>query len=296
MSEPIVFFGSGPVAAASLRLLAADFQIEAVITKPRPAHHRHPFPVLALADELGLKTYTARTGKEVSALFAKHAFRSPAGVIIDHGIILGADVIDAFPRGIVNSHFSLLPRWKGPDPISFAILNGDKETGVSLMVIAEKLDEGKLIAQEPFSLADDITTPELTDRLVDLSHRLLVRNLPLYVSGDITPYPQPAAAESYSRKLSKADGVIDWRKPAVQLEREVRAYAGWPRSRTTLGKTDVVITKAHVAEGTGTPGTARTENKELAVYCGEGMLVIDALIPAGKRDMPASAFLAGYQL
>jgi methionyl-tRNA formyltransferase len=217
-------------------------------------------------------------------------------VIIDHGIILGADIIKAFPRGIVNSHFSLLPRWKGPDPISFAILNGDEETGVSLMVIAEQLDEGRLIAQEPFALADDITTPELTERLIALSHDMLVRTLPLYVHGDISPQPQPDTPESYSHKLSKADGVIDWHKPAARLEREVRAYAGWPRSRTTLGKTDVIITKAHVTEGSGDPGTVRTADKELAVCCGENLLVIDALIPAGKREMPTAAFLAGYRL
>jgi methionyl-tRNA formyltransferase len=296
MLEPIVFFGSGPVAAASLRLLAADFKVEAVITKPRPKHHRHPFPVLALADELGLKTYTAATGKEVSALFTEHTFESPVGVIIDHGIILGADVIKAFPRGIVNSHFSLLPRWKGPDPISFAILNGDEETGVSLMVIAEQLDEGRLIAQEPFALADDITTPELTERLIALSHDMLVRTLPLYVHGEVSPQPQPDTPESHSHKLSKADGVIDWQKPAARLEREVRAYAGWPRSRTTLGTTDVIITKAHVIQGNGDPGTIRSADKELAVCCGESLLVIDALIPAGKREMPAAAFLAGYKL
>ncbi|HEX5744023.1 MAG TPA: formyltransferase family protein, partial [Candidatus Saccharimonadales bacterium] len=139
MSKTIVFFGSGPVAAASLRLLARDFTVEAVVTKPRPPHHKYPFPVLALAEELGLKTFTANSTKEVSKLFADRPFRSELGVIIDHGIILAPDVINYFPFGIVNSHFSLLPLWKGPDPISSVILNGDKETGVSLMLIAEKL-------------------------------------------------------------------------------------------------------------------------------------------------------------
>jgi methionyl-tRNA formyltransferase len=296
MSNRVVFFGSGPVAAASLRLLARDFEVEAVITKPRPAHHKHPFPVLTAAEELGLRIHTASTSGEVSALFADTPFQSPVGVIIDHGIILSADVINAFPSGIVNSHFSLLPRWKGPDPISFAILNGDAETGVSLMVIAEKLDEGRLIAQESLPLPDDVTTPELTDRLIELSHELLIKTLPAYIKGDIDPYPQPAAEATFSHKLSKADGVIDWSKPAARLEREIRAYAGWPRSRTRLGGTDVIITRARPAPGNGTPGELHIESKELGVYCGEGLLVIESLIPAGKREMPASAFLAGYKL
>jgi methionyl-tRNA formyltransferase len=197
---------------------------------------------------------------------------------------------------IVNSHFSLLPRWKGPDPISFAILNGDAETGVSLMVIAEELDEGQLIAQEALPLATGITTPELTDQLIRLSHELLVKKLPGYVSGGITPYPQPDIPASFSHKLSKADGVIDWSKPAERLEREIRAYAGWPRSRTTLGTTDVIVTRAHVTSVNGTPGELHIAGKELGVYCGEGMLVIESLIPAGKREMSADAFLAGYKL
>lgn len=296
MSKPILFFGSGPVAAASLGLLARDFEVEAVITKPQPPHHKQPFPVLALSQELGLRVLTASTTQEISDLLKKHPLSSELGVIIDHGIILAPDVINHFKFGIVNSHFSLLPRWRGADPVSFAILNGDPETGVSLMTIAEKLDEGLLIAQESLAIAPQATNPSLTTELIELSHRLLVENLPRYIDGRITPYPQPDIAPSYSRKLAKSDGVIDWSKPAARLEREIRAYAGWPRSRTNLGGTDVIITAARTADGTGTPGSLHIEGKELGVYCGENMLVIDRLIPAGKREMPAQAFLAGYDL
>lgn len=295
MSKKILFFGSGPVAAASLELLARDFTVEAVITKPQPPHHKQPFPVLTLAQKLGIKVLTASTTQEVSELFVGQPFESQLGVIIDHGIILAPDVIKYFPHGIVNSHFSLLPLWKGADPITFSILNGDTETGVSLMVIAEKLDEGLLIAQERMPIPENITTPDLTTRLITASHDLLVKTLPAYVDGHIQPYPQPDIKPTFSRKLTKADGIIDWSKPAIQLEREVRAYAGWPRSRTTIGTTDVIITAAHIAEGSGEPGTLRIENKELSVYAGEGMLAIDTLIPAGKREMPAAAFLAGYK-
>lgn len=300
MSKTIVFFGSGPVAAASLRLLARDFEVEAVVTKPRPPHHKHPFPVLALAEELGLKTLTANNTDEVSALFTGRPFKSELGVIIDHGIILAPEVINYFPFGIVNSHFSLLPLWKGPDPISAVILNGDRETGVSLMLIAEKLDQGQLIAQECVPVPADATTPGLTEDLISASHELLAKTLTRYVEGKVHPYPQPDIKASFSRKLSKKDGLIDWSKPALRLEREVRAYAGWPKSRVRLGATDVIITGARVAsDGAGPglrPGEIRVQDKRLIVGTGEGALEILSLKPAGKREMPASAFLAGYKL
>lgn len=295
MSQTITFFGSGPVAAASLRLLAQDFEIEAVITKPQPAHHKTAFPVLALAEELGLKVYTASSQEEMSELFKANPVGSKVGVIIDHGLIVSQDVIDFFPLGIINSHFSLLPRWRGADPISFAILNGDPKTGVSLMVIVEALDEGDLIAQESIDLNDQITTPELTEQLIELSHSLLVQNLPKYVDQQIQPYPQSDQTVTYSRKLEKQDSQLDWSKTALELSREVRAFSGWPRSRTKLGSTDIIVTQAHVEPGSGEPGSLFLQDKKLGMYCADGILIIDTLIPAGKKQMPASAFLAGYK-
>lgn len=298
-SEPITFFGSGPVAAESLRRLAQDFVIEAVITKPQPPHHKQPFPVLALAEELGLKVFTSSNQQDLSELFAKRPVQSKIGVIIDHGVLVARDVIDYFPLGIVNSHFSLLPRLRGADPISFAILNGDSETGVSLMLIVEKLDEGRLLAQRALPIAKDVTTPTLTNQLIELSHQLLIETLPHYMSGQLRPYPQPDLEPTYSRKLTKEDGQIDWTKSAEQLEREVRAYAGWPRSRTVLGQHKILITGAHVAksEDSAEPGTIwRSDDRQLGVHTAAGILVIDSLIPAGKKAMSAAAFLAGYKL
>ena len=295
MSETIVFFGSGPVAAESLRLLAQDFVVEAVVTKPQPIHHKQPFPVISLAEELGIQTFTASNGQELSALFAKKPLQSQIGVIIDHGIVIPPDVIAYFPLGIINSHFSLLPRLRGADPISFAILNGDTQTGVSLMVIAEKMDEGALIAARPMPITADATTPGLTSQLINLSHQLLVESLPQYVQHQLKAYPQPQIEPSYSRKLTKQDGLLDWTKPAVVLEREVRAFAGWPRSRTTIGAADIIITRARVIDSQGEPGSLYMEDKQLGIYTAEGVLVIDTLIPSGKKEMTAASFLAGYK-
>jgi methionyl-tRNA formyltransferase len=296
ISETILFFGSGPVAARSLELLLENFAVEAVVTKPRPAHHKGDFPVLEIAEQHSLTVLPTTDQTELSALFNEYSPKSRVGLVIDYGILVPGAVIDRFPLGIINSHFSLLPRWRGADPISFAILNGDKETGVSLMLIDEALDEGPLLAQQSLTIPADATTPSLTDNLIDLSNELLIKTLPPYLGGALQPYPQPSETPTYSQKLSKADGVLDWHKPAAVLEREVRAFAGWPRSRARLGSTDVIVTKAHVIEGRGEPGKVSTDDKQLAVQTADSVLIIDSLIPAGKKEMSAQAFLAGYQV
>jgi len=291
---PIAFFGSGPVAAASLRLLHEHFLIEAVVTKPRAAHHRGSVPVLELAEELGLPIFTAANKSELSALMATKPFASNMAVLIDFGIIVSQDVIDAFKYGIVNSHFSLLPRLRGADPISFAILNGDQETGVSLMLLVEAMDEGPVLAQDTYLLPPDITGPALTDVLIDMSARLLRKVLPLYVLGEVRPLEQPTEGATYTRKLSKADGVLDVTKPAAVLEREVRALIEWPKSRLTLAGHDIIVTKSHTISGMGKPGEVYRSGIELGVYTNDGILIIDELKPAGKGVMTAQAFAAGY--
>jgi methionyl-tRNA formyltransferase len=296
MSKTITFFGSGPVAARSLGLLARNFDIEAVVTKPQPPHHKEIFPVIAVAENLGLKLLYTANKDELAQLFEQKPVSSPVGVVIDYGIIIPQAVIDYFPLGIVNSHFSLLPRWRGADPISFAILNGDQETGVSLMIIVPALDEGPLLTQESIPISPDATTPSLTEELINLSDKMLAEKLPAYIDGKITPYPQHAEGVSYSRKLTKQDSQLDFNKPAAELEREIRAFTGWPRSRARLGNTDIVITKAHIAEGSGTPGEIWRQNKTLGIFTSEGVLVVDSLVPSGKKEMTAESFLAGYQI
>lgn len=296
MSQTILFFGSGPVAAASLHLLAQDFQIEAVVTKPRPPHHKGDVPVVKLAEELGLPILFAENEAQLDKLFEGQPVKSQLAILIDFGIIVPKPVIDYFPLGIVNSHFSILPEWRSADPITFAILSGQQTTGVSLMLLVEALDEGPLLAYVEHPLTTTITTPQLTDELIALSYKLLSETIPKYLDGSIQPVPQETTGRqvSYSRKLTKQDGALDWQKPAVQLEREVRAYLGWPRSRTTIGVTEVIITKAHLGTGNGEPGSLWLEDKQLGMHTANGVLIIDTLIPSGKKEMTAAAFLAGY--
>ena len=302
ISETIVFFGSGPVAAKSLELLANAFEIEAVVTKPRPAHHRGDVPVLDVVQRLHLPTIEVSNKNELSEKIRNAKFQSKAGVLIDFGIIVGQDVIDAFPLGIVNSHFSLLPEWRGADPITFAILSGQKETGVSLMLLVQKMDEGPLLDQQSYAIADNETTPSLTDKLITLSYSMLRDVLPTYLTGSMQLISQEAATSnwprpisvSYSRKLTKEDGILDWNKPAEVLEREVRAFQGWPKCRTELAGQQIVITRAHVVETTSQPGQLIISSKSLAIGTKHNALAIELLIPAGKKEMPIAAYLAGY--
>jgi methionyl-tRNA formyltransferase len=312
MKPPIVFFGTGPVSLSCLEGIYDAFEIEAIITKPdrkAPSGRTHEHPVRAWAESHEVPLHQVADKAALTKLFDQERFSSSAGLVVDFGMIIPAVVIAAFARGIINSHFSLLPRLRGADPISFAILGGQTRTGVSLMKIVARLDEGDLIAQEEYALPAVITTPELTSALSDLSNGLLREYLPKYIKDEIKLWPQdPAVPPTYTRRLTKADGALDWRKPAAQLEREVRAFISWPGSRAELFSRSVTVTAARLVSQLDVassadavthldfqlPGTVlRGWPDRLFVVCGDGVLEILRLTPAGKRPMDAAAFLRG---
>jgi len=289
ISPKIVFFGSGPVASATLEALLPHFAIEAIITKPRQPGHRGTVPVLEFAQAHNVPYFTPSNKKELSELFSSATFTSQVGLVVDYGIIISRPVIDFFPKGIVNSHFSLLPYWRGADPITFSILGGRPKTaGVSLMLINEKLDEGELLAQEPFKLSPTITTPELTDALVKQSNKLLTRILPNYLNGLVKPYAQPPIIPTFSRKLTKEDSLLDTHKTAHQLALEVRAFAGWPKSKINLFGHTVIVKKARVAQNAA--------DGALVVPCGGHTFleILELTAPSGKT-MHGADFLRGYK-
>lgn len=295
--KSLVFFGSGPVAAKSLSLLRQEFEIEAVVTKSTTESEMR-----AIGDDLDIFTVTNKQG--LDELITTKKFKSELGVLIDFGIIVNKKTIDYFKFGIINSHFSLLPELRGADPISFAILEGKQKTGVSLMLLVEAMDEGPILSVGMFDLDGSETTPTLTQELIALSYSLLVENIPKYLIGEINPVDQKVVQEkfdlspSYTRKLTKQDGDIDWNKPADIIEREIRAYADWPKSRTKLGDIDLIITEANLVASEHSelkPGDTKIINNSLLIQCGENMLRIEKLKPAGKKEMNAPAFLAGYK-
>lgn len=286
-SKNLTFFGSGPVAATSLRLLSGDFDFEAVVTKPRPPHHRGEVPVLAAAKELGLPIFTVANKQDLDQLFDTKPVSSQLAILIDFGIIVSQKVIDFFPLGIINSHFSILPQWRGADPITFAVLSGQKSTGVSLMLIDKNLDSGKILVQKSLPITPDDTTPSLTTKLVNLSNTLLHQYLPLYLAGRVKPRSQPHPDRAtYSRKLTKEDGFIDWNTPAAQIEREIRAYAGWPKSRAEILGNDVIITKARVAKDKA--------DGALVMPAKDSWLEILELVAPSGKTISGVEFLRGY--
>lgn len=287
LQEQTVFFGSGPVAAACLKLLLRHTSVEAVVTKPRPPHHKGNVPVLEVAERHNLPIITAGSKRELEEILHEQRFTSRYAILIDFGIIVTRPIIDHFSLGIINSHFSLLPHLRGADPITWAIANGERKTGVSLMQIDEGMDTGKLLSFRTIPIAADETSHTLTERLIQLSDDLIQEYIPAYLEGSLQPKQQPHPDRAtYSRKLTKVDGMIDWNQSASEIERKIRAFIEWPQSRTRLGPIDVIITKAHVS----------SVKAELSVRCGDdNYLVIDRLKPVGKKEMPAKAFLAGYK-
>jgi methionyl-tRNA formyltransferase len=295
LKTKIVFLGSGPVALETLKNLAPDFEFEAIITKSSTYHEMQTaFPdiLLLIADH--------RTA--LDDLCNKYHFLSIVALVVDYGVIISRNVLDYFPKGIINSHFSLLPEWRGADPITFAILSGQETTGVSLMLLVSKMDEGPLLSQERYFIQPGTTTPQLTDALVNVSAQLIKRDLPKYLGNSLAPVNQlertvaPSKQPTYSRKLIKADGRIDWNKPATVIEREVRAYISWPRSYTILGGKNVILTAVSVEDKNNKlPGSVIVEKNRLYVMCGEQSLEILRVQPAGKKEMSALAFLAGHK-
>lgn len=290
----LVFFGTGPVAAESLEALAQKFEIKLVITKPKPVYHKYPAPVEEAAQKKNLKLCFAATTKEIDAKIEALRPDSEVAAVIDFGVIISTKTINYFQYGIINSHFSLLPRWRGADPITFTLLNGDKQTGISLMKIVENLDEGPIIIQKVLPVEKKATQITLTRQLIDLSNETLSEYLPKYINGEVAPKPQPAENISYSRKITKKDGEIDWNKTAQQIEREIRAYAGWPKSRANIHEVDCIILEADTISREVETGKIEADKNILLVGCGRGSLSIKKLQPAGKKPMSAEEFIRGY--
>lgn len=290
----LVFFGTGPVATKSLEALSKNFDIELVVTKAKPKHHKHEAPIEKIAGEKGYKIYFANTTQGIDEKISTLKPVSEIAVVIDFGVIISPKTIDQFKLGIINSHFSLLPKWRGADPITYAILHGDEQTGISLMKIVDRLDEGPLLIQKTLPMDKKINQISLTEQLIKLSNDTLIEYLPKYIKGELALKPQSDENISYSKKVSKEDGNIDWNKSAKQIERQIRAYAGWPKSRTKINNIDCIIADAGVIEVETTPGSITTDKDSLLVGCGAGSLAIKSLQPAGKKLMTTAEFIRGY--
>lgn len=225
------------------------------------------------------------------------AHEAKIAVLAAYGRLIPQSVLDQFPLGIINIHPSLLPQYRGTTPIEQAMLDGVQKTGVSIMRLTAGMDEGPLYKQKTIHLDGTESKQALTERLQQLGAELLEEFLPGIASGDLQPRSQPHPARAtYTSKITKEDGKLDWNKPAERLEREIRTYQGWPKSYTTIGTISVIITEARiVTTGVPQPGQLMVEKSRLLIGTGTDWLEILSLQPVGKKEMPVVAFLAGYR-
>lgn len=291
MSKRIVFLGTPSYACPALRLLAstADVEVVLVVTQPdRPAGRGRKLlapPVKALALDLGLpvvQTATLRTAEDRLPLIAE---RPDLIVVAAFGLILGKSVLSLPPRGCVNLHASLLPRYRGANPIAAAIASGERETGVSLMQMERGLDTGPVYDHDVMDIKIDDTTESLTARLAQTGAHVLDRTLPSLLDGTAVLEAQGPGA-TCTRPMTKDDGWIDWTRPAIDIERHVRAMWPWPRAWTTLAdgsRLQVHASDVIVEPHTGDPGTVSSSGSELIVRCGEGALQLQTVQLAGGK-------------
>lgn len=285
MTDRLIFFGTADFSAPALQaLIDAEFNVVAVVTKAdRPAGRgqKTTSPKVKLVADLH-KIPVLQPEKLKDAFEELQSLEPTAGVVVAYGKIIPQSVIDLFPKGIINVHGSVLPKYRGPSPIEAAILAGDGETGISLMQIVLAMDAGPVYSQAKIKLTGKETKPELYKQLSKLGSELLVKDLGDILAGRLKPTDQDDSKATICSMIKKEDGIIDWSKPAMELDRQIRAYLGWPGSRTTLADTEVIITAAHV--GDPQPG-------ELS----KNGLIIDKLKPVGKNEMTGTQFLAGHK-
>ncbi len=286
----IVFFGTEDFSLAALTgLIEADYPIAAVITKPDTRKGRGqkltPPAVKVLATQHNIPVWQPSKLKDITDDIK--SLGAVAGILVSFGKIIPQNVIDLFTPGIINVHPSLLPKYRGPSPIESAILNGDSETGVSIMQLSAEMDAGPVYKAKTYHLTGTETRSELYQVLATVGTDLLLETLPRILDGSLTPLAQNHEQATYCRLLQKEDGLIRPDKiSAAQAERQVRAYLNYPKTRHMFGNQQLIITKAHVSDQQKTP---------LDILCQDGaFLAIDELIAPSGRVMSGEAFLRGY--
>lgn len=251
-------------------------------------------PVKRLASNRGLALLQAPTLRD-DVVQARIARAKPDFLIVAaYGLILPQPVLDMAPRGALNIHASLLPRWRGAAPIQRALLAGDCETGITIMRMDAGLDTGPVLAQERLAIMPDDDAGTLHDRLAALGARMIVSALADAVSGILQEKPQASTGVSYARKLDKREADIDWQLPAPRIERAIRALRPWPGATAKLRAEPLKIWRAQLGSGHGAGGTVIASGDEgVLVACGEGALLLTELQRPGGKRLSATAFLHG---
>lgn len=300
----IAFAGTPEFAVPTLRaLVATGARVPFVLTQPdRPAGRGRKLtasPVKALALKLGLPLSQPATARELAGLPLGE--RPDLVVVVAYGLLLPPGWLE-WPRlGCVNLHASLLPRWRGAAPIQRALLAGDAETGISVMQIEAGLDTGPVHLMRSTPIGEHETAGQLHDRLAVLASEALLAALPAVLAGTSVPVPQADSLATLARKIAKAEAALDWREPAVQLERRVRAFNPWPVAEARLDDgRRLRVFEAALAAGTpgrAPPGTIVAAGRAgIDVATGDGVLRLLRVQPPSSRAMDAAAYLAAHSM
>lgn len=300
--------GTADLACASLDALlqAPSIEVVAVVTQPDKPRGRdlrlQPPAVKQLALSHNRPVLQPTRAREESFLAQLQSLRPELIVVAAYGQILPQAILDLPGLGCLNVHTSLLPKYRGAAPIQWAILDGETETGVTIMKMDAGLDTGDILAREKISIGPDETSAALHDRLAQLGAKLLLATIPRWAAGEITPEKQPNTGVSYARKVTREDARLDWSQPARALHNRIRAFTPWPGAFTfqqAEGKPRLLkICQAAVApDFSGPPGKILEAGKDgIIVACGTGALRILRLQREGGRPLNSHEFLTGTRL
>jgi len=279
----------------------AGHDVALVLTQPdRPAGRglrSLPSAVKRVAQRHGLEVFQPQSLKEEIALERTAAARPEILVVAAYGLILPQRALDLAPRGALNIHASLLPRWRGAAPIQRALLAGDRESGITIMQMDAGLDTGPMLSRHPLPIDRDDDAGSLHDKLAALGAKAIVAALQEIASGRAQAMPQPSEGATYARKLTSGEAAIDWSRSCVELERMVRAFRPAPGARTELRGEPLKIWRARCDESSGIPGVILAAGEDgVCVACGDGALRLTELQRSGGKRLAAAEFLRGTPL
>lgn len=294
----IAFLGTGAFGVPLLRRIAEEAGDLVVLSQPdRPAGRRlqlRATPVTAFAREHGIPVITPHRLRSPEAIEGLRAYAPDGLVLVAYGQMVPQDLLDLAARPPLNVHPSLLPRHRGAAPVAGTILAGDRQGGVTLLVMTAKLDAGPIVRQWPVSLAGRETTPELETTLADLAAEVVPPELERWAAGGLDPEPQNDTQATNVHPFTRADGWIDWQRPAAEIDRQVRALQPWPGAWTTIDGRRIHVRRARPITGVdGVPIGALLPGETPSVACGIGGLALEIVQPEGRATMAADAWLRG---
>ena len=294
----VCFLGTGAFGVPLLARVTEMADELLVVSQPdRPAGRRlqlRATPIASMARENEQRVVTPARLRSDEARAAIRDFRPDGLLLVSYGQLVPADLLELAERPPLNVHPSLLPRHRGAAPVASTILSGDPVAGVSLMVMTEQLDAGPVVAQWDVSLGGRETTPELETDLADLAAERVPAELERWASGNLEPRPQDERAATLIRPFTRADGFIDWRRSAVEIDRQVRALQPWPGAWTTIDGRRLHVRRAHPQPGVDdVPIGALLPGEVPCVACGTGALALEIVQPEGRPAMAADAWRRG---